>query len=114
MLVEEVLKMVLKNSGFTYKTTGKSIAIVRQKEKKPEKPTVVTGQIVDEKGNPIPGATVMIQGTSQGVATDVNGHYTIEVKPTDILRISFIITAFPGRPYPPAFLFMEKPYPRPR
>ncbi len=90
MSVEEVLKMVLKDSGFTYKTTGKSIAIVRQKEKKPEKPTVVTGQIVDEKGNPIPGATVMIQGTSQGVATDVNGHYTIEVRPTDVLRISFI------------------------
>lgn len=36
----------------------------------------VTGRVVDEKGNPIPGATVLIQGTSQGVATDVEGRYT--------------------------------------
>lgn len=50
----------------------------------------VTGRIVDEKGNPIPGATVLIQGTTQGVATDADGRYTINVRPTDVLRVSFI------------------------
>lgn len=50
----------------------------------------VTGRVVDEKGNPIPGATVLIQGTSQGVATDVEGRYTINVRPTDALRVSFV------------------------
>ena len=50
----------------------------------------VTGKVVDEKGNPIPGATVLIQGTTQGVATDADGRYMINVRPTDALRISFI------------------------
>lgn len=41
----------------------------------------VSGKITDEKGNPIAGATVIIHGTSQGVATDVDGKYTLPVKP---------------------------------
>ena len=45
---------------------------------------------VDEKGNPIPGATVLIQGTTQGVATDADGSYTINTRSEDALRISFI------------------------
>lgn len=45
---------------------------------------------MDEKGNPIPGATVIIQGTTQGLATDAEGHYSIKVRPEDALRISFV------------------------
>ena len=50
----------------------------------------VSGRIVDEKGNPIPGATIVIVGTTQGVASDVEGRYTIAAKPDDVLRVSFI------------------------
>ena len=50
----------------------------------------VTGRVVDEKGNPIPGATVLIQGTTQGVATDTEGRYMINSRPEDALRFSFI------------------------
>ena len=69
--------------------------VVTLKERKAtEKPQVklitITGRVVDEKGNPIPGATVLIQGTTQGVATDVEGAYTINVRPDDALRVSFI------------------------
>ena len=88
--LKEVLDVIFKDSGFTYKITGNNIAIIRQQEKKIEQLTSVTGKIVDEKGNPIPGATVLIQGTTQGVATDAEGRYIINVRPTDALRISFI------------------------
>ena len=60
------------------------------REKKPVQLIAVTGRVVDEKGNPIPGASVLIQGTTQGVATDTDGNYTINVHPTDALRVSFI------------------------
>ena len=50
----------------------------------------VSGRVVDERGNSIPGATVLIQGSTQGVATDIEGRYKIRAKATDALRVSFI------------------------
>ncbi len=50
----------------------------------------MSGKVTDEKGNSIPGATVIIHGTTQGVATDVDGRYTLAVKPDDVLRVSFV------------------------
>src|SRR5690606_8300842 len=40
---------------------------------------VITGQVLDEKGEPMPGATVMIKGTSIGTFTDANGNFTLSV-----------------------------------
>lgn len=37
----------------------------------------IKGTVIDEKGEPIIGASVMIKGTKQGVATDIDGHFTI-------------------------------------
>jgi hypothetical protein len=39
----------------------------------------VKGRITDEKGNAVPGATVMIKGTRSGTTTDNNGFYSINV-----------------------------------
>lgn len=90
MPLEEVLKIVLKDSGFTYKITGNTIAIVHQEESKDVKLIQVSGKITDENGNTIPGATVLIYGTTKGVSSDFDGKYSISVKPDDILQISFI------------------------
>ncbi|TAF67886.1 MAG: SusC/RagA family TonB-linked outer membrane protein [Cytophagales bacterium] len=41
--------------------------------------STVSGVVTDENGEPIPGVTVLVEGTSTGTATDVNGEYTIAV-----------------------------------
>ncbi|MBR5849935.1 MAG: TonB-dependent receptor plug domain-containing protein [Alistipes sp.] len=41
--------------------------------------TVVTGKVVDELGQPLIGASVLIPGTTQGTSTDVDGSFTIRV-----------------------------------
>ena len=87
--VEEALNTLLKDSPYDYVLEKNRIVIVIR-EKKPVQLIAVTGRVVDEKGNPIPGATVLIQGTTQGVATDADGRYTINTRPEDALRISFI------------------------
>ena len=38
----------------------------------------VKGQVVDENGDPVIGATVMMKGTSKGAITDLNGNFTLE------------------------------------
>jgi TonB-linked SusC/RagA family outer membrane protein len=51
---------------------------------------VITGKVVDEGGTPITGASIMIKGTSAGVAADAKGNFRIDAKPGDVLVISAI------------------------
>ena len=50
----------------------------------------VTGVVSDDGGIPLPGASVVEQGTSNGVSTDFDGNYSIEVAEGAVLEISFI------------------------
>ena len=40
---------------------------------------VIKGVVKDAAGIPIPGAAVMVQGTSQGVSTDLDGNFSIDI-----------------------------------
>lgn len=50
----------------------------------------VTGKVSGEGEGELPGATIQVKGSNSGVVTDVQGNFTIYVKPDDILIISFI------------------------
>jgi TonB-linked SusC/RagA family outer membrane protein len=50
----------------------------------------VSGKITDEKGDPFPGVTITIKGTSKGTNADINGSYLINAKSTDVLVFSNI------------------------
>lgn len=51
----------------------------------------VTGTVTDAKdGSPLPGATVVIEGTSRGTSTDSDGKYQIQASPEDVLNISYV------------------------
>lgn len=51
---------------------------------------VVTGTVKDSNGDPLPGVTVSIPGTSTGTATDMNGQYSVSVPEGSRLFFSFI------------------------
>jgi TonB-linked SusC/RagA family outer membrane protein len=52
---------------------------------------VVEGQVTDkETQETLPGVNVLVQGTQQGVITNVDGEYTIEVDPNATLTFSFV------------------------
>lgn len=51
---------------------------------------LVQGTVKDETGAPMVGVNVIIQGTTQGAVTDVNGTYKLEAKPGSVLIFSFI------------------------
>jgi TonB-linked SusC/RagA family outer membrane protein len=51
----------------------------------------ISGTITDEKGGTLPGATVQVKGTNQGVLTDANGKYSIDVASSNVtLTFSFV------------------------
>ncbi|MFR1239836.1 MAG: carboxypeptidase-like regulatory domain-containing protein [Butyricimonas faecihominis] len=87
--LEQILTKCLDGTRFSFEIVDKNVVITLRKQ--PDVKLIeISGRVVDENGNPIPGATVLIQGTSQGVATNMDGRYTINVRPTDALRVSFI------------------------
>ncbi|MBD8387775.1 TonB-dependent receptor domain-containing protein [Dysgonomonas sp. BGC7] len=52
----------------------------------------LSGTVLDEKGQPVIGATVVVKGTTTGTATDVDGKYTLPYIPagTTTIQISFM------------------------
>ncbi|HPA70247.1 MAG TPA: carboxypeptidase-like regulatory domain-containing protein, partial [Bacteroidales bacterium] len=51
----------------------------------------VAGVVRDTDGQPIPGVTVQVEGTTTGAFTDVNGRYTVDVPgPNAVLAFSFV------------------------
>jgi TonB-linked SusC/RagA family outer membrane protein len=50
----------------------------------------VTGKVVDPQNDPIPGASVLLVGTSTGVISNLDGIFTIEASKGSTLKISFV------------------------
>ncbi|OON69296.1 hypothetical protein B0919_08365 [Hymenobacter sp. CRA2] len=52
--------------------------------------TPVTGRVLDEKGQPMPGVTVLEKGTNNGASTDADGRYSLTVADNATLTFSFV------------------------
>ena len=50
----------------------------------------ISGIVLDESKAPMPGVSVLIQGSNNGTITDINGKYSIQAHSNDILEFSFI------------------------
>jgi len=91
MPLAEALKVVFHNTGLTWQVLDDVVIIkdeVRQPEKK-IKSVTYRGKVVDVAGEPLPGVTVVLQGTSTGVITDVNGNFRITVPENKIRTFVF-------------------------
>lgn len=90
--VEEVLRQIFGNSGLEYRFDAGSIIIRKTQTVLTQELMKVTGKVTDEKGNPLPGTTVVLHGTTKGVITDADGNYAIYVASLaeDVLSFSFV------------------------
>ncbi|WP_232745199.1 TonB-dependent receptor [Capnocytophaga sp. H4358] len=50
----------------------------------------VTGKITDQNNAPLPGANVVVKGTTRGVSSDFDGNYEIQAQEGDVLEFSFM------------------------
>ena len=50
----------------------------------------VTGTVTDSTNEPLIGASVVIQGTSNGTITDIDGKYSITASPDNVLEFSYV------------------------
>ena len=91
-----MLNQLLKGTNFTYEMEGNYIVIKPQQKATFSfidycKKIKVRGVVKDETGEPVIGATVMEKGTTtNGVVTDYDGNYTIEIPADGMLAVSYI------------------------
>ena len=52
--------------------------------------TNITGTVNDETGSPLPGATVIVEGTTRGVATDFDGNFSLQASQGETLLITYV------------------------
>src|SRR5690606_12624595 len=50
----------------------------------------VTGVVTDQDGLPLPGASVLVKGTSNGTQTDFDGNYTINANTGEVIVFSYV------------------------
>ena len=50
----------------------------------------ITGTVVDSKGEPIIGASVLVKGTSNGTITDVDGNFSLNASQGSVLVVSYV------------------------
>ena len=83
--LEQVLNTLLKNKDISYKIeeniiylSGKENSDSLQQQSGKER--TITGQVVDAKGEPLIGVSILVKGTTDGAITDLDGNYKIVTK----------------------------------
>ena len=91
--VEDLLKRIFGEETLEFVYNG-NVIVVKPKaiERADSKKIVISGTVKDKQGKAIPGATVLIKGTKWGVATDVEGRYSLSFSETEqiVLLFSFV------------------------
>lgn len=96
--IRDVLSTVLTDLGLDYEVVDRYIVIKktgdltgRNESSKAGQQKGITGKVSDSTGAPLPGATVVVKGTTQGTITDADGNYLLPNVPSDaVLLFSFV------------------------
>ncbi len=93
--ISGILKKMFANTDVTFKVLDTQIVLMSPKEMgEPAQGTTVkkvSGKVTDERGEPIPGATIMVVGKNQGSITDIDGMYSIaDLSQNAVLKYSFV------------------------
>lgn len=88
--VSDYLNQVCENMGLgyvfenNYITLSPKVNAVNQDKKK------ITGKVTDQNGEAVIGASVVEKGTTNGIMTDIDGNFTLEVGDAAVVQISYI------------------------
>lgn len=83
--VEYLIKnrQIIIRRNSTLVKNNKSLIVSQEKKN-------LTGKVLDDNGEPLPGAAIVVKGSTRGVTTDLDGSFDIEVLPSEILVFSFL------------------------
>lgn len=91
--VEEALSHIFDGTGVSWKVTGSNIYLFPKTEDKDRVSDIVTGTVLDNFGEPLIGAAVLVKGTTIGAGTDLDGKFEFQL-PADLLSSDNVILEF--------------------
>ncbi|GAA0878597.1 TonB-dependent receptor [Algoriphagus jejuensis] len=93
--VEEHLYQIATQTNLRFKQVNNTISVIANSgslslvETEAQR-AKISGTVKDDTGMPLPGVTVLVEGTTTGTVTDVDGNFTIEASEGQALIFSFI------------------------
>uniref|UniRef100_F4C9B2 TonB-dependent receptor plug n=1 Tax=Sphingobacterium sp. (strain 21) TaxID=743722 RepID=F4C9B2_SPHS2 len=84
--VVKVLDRVLAKKGISYTLLENNLIVIND----PMQQQTVSGVVVDETGNPLPGVSVRVKGINRGAVTDANGRYQLNIANGEVLVFSYV------------------------
>jgi len=84
--VREALLKIAKDFRIQFRRVDKNISAINQSNRNKNPNTIeefdrtITGRVTDAEGNPLPGASIVEKGTSNGTTTDFDGKFSLAVK----------------------------------
>lgn len=88
--VNEALASVFNNTDISYHIEGNNIMLMKRPANVQQEKKKITGTVVDENGEPLTGATVSIKGSTDGIITDIDGNFELNVPVGTALVVSFM------------------------
>ncbi len=92
--VSDALDKLLANSGLRYRDMGNNLIVIsaeRSREGAGSAQVTVKGVVTDDGGQPLPGVSINVKGTSIGTASDAEGRYSLNVpSANDTLVFSYL------------------------
>ncbi|WP_232424855.1 SusC/RagA family TonB-linked outer membrane protein [Algoriphagus resistens] len=91
--VEDLLKEIGKQTGLNFQQVNRNISmrLAPRKTVSNVDPQInITGTVKDNLGNPLPGVTIIVEGSTSGTVSDIDGKYAISAVAEDVLVFSFI------------------------
>lgn len=93
--INKILDEILEGTGLTYTVNHKLIVIHRPEDSSDvfvsQQGIKITGKVTDSSGAPVPGASVVVKGTTNGTITNADGVYTISnVSVGNTILFSFV------------------------
>lgn len=90
--IEEVLKLLFAGTDVEYSILDRKIILSPMENgSTTQQQKSISGKVTDSSGAPLPGVTVVVKGTTQGIITDTDGNFTLAKAPRDaILVFSFV------------------------
>lgn len=81
--VSKVLNDLFKGTNVHYSMEGTHIVlsdrVIEQLSPSDNKEVIITGTVIDNSGEPLPGVNILLKGTTIGVITDFDGKYSIRI-----------------------------------
>jgi TonB-linked SusC/RagA family outer membrane protein len=89
--IDYVMQTLLQTSDLSYKKLSNDLVVIVGENIRYIKAIPITGKIIDDKGTPIPGVSIVEKGTTNGVTTNGDGSFSINVNgPNSVLVITSI------------------------